>query len=84
MIWTGTKQQLLVFLEKVNNKHKTNNSEHNISHRNISILDKLIYRGKKNTLQANIYPKPTDQQSHLHAYSGHPNSFTKVYRIAKR
>ena len=62
MIWTGTKQELLEFLEKVHNKYQTNKFEHNISHRNISFLDKSIYRGKKKTLQANFYRKPTNQK----------------------
>ena len=44
MIWTGTKQELLIFLENLNSKHKTIKFEHNISHSRISFLDTLIYR----------------------------------------
>ena len=44
MIWTGTKQELLIFLENLNSKHKTIKFEHNISHSKISFLDTLIYR----------------------------------------
>ena len=73
-IWTGTKQELPIFFEKLNSKHKTIKSEHNISHSNISFLDTLIYKSKNNTLQTTLYPKPTDQQSYLHAHSDHPNS----------
>ena len=29
MIWTGTKQELLIFLENLNRKHKTIKFEHN-------------------------------------------------------
>ena len=68
MIWTGTKQELLIFLEKLNSKHKTITFEHNISNSNISLLDTLIYKDKNNTLQTNLYQKPTDQQSYLHAH----------------
>ena len=68
MIWTGTKQQLLVFLEKLNSKHKTIIFEHNISHSNISFLDTLTYIDKNNTLQVTLCWKPTDQQSCLQAH----------------
>ena len=50
MIWTGTKQELLIFLEKLNSKHKTIKFKHNISNSNISFLDMLIYKDKNNTL----------------------------------
>ena len=43
MIWTGTKQELLIFLENLNRKHKTIKFEHNISHSRTSFLDTLIY-----------------------------------------
>ena len=74
MIWTGTKQDLLMFLEKLNSKHKTIKFEHNLSHSNISFLDILIYKDKNNTLQTTIYRKPTDQQSYLHAHLDYPKS----------
>ena len=50
MIWTGTKQELLIFLEKLNSKHKTIKFAHNISSSNISFLDSLIYKDKNKTL----------------------------------
>ena len=69
MIWTGTKQELLIFLEKLNSKHKTIKFEHNVSNSNISFLNTLIYKDKNNTIQTTLYRKPTDQQSYLHAHS---------------
>ena len=42
MIWTWAKQELLIFLEKLNSKHKTLEFEHNISHGNVSFFDALI------------------------------------------
>ena len=63
MIWTGTKQELLIFLENLNSKHKTIKFEHNISHSKISFLDTLIYIDKNNTFQTTLHRKPTDQQS---------------------
>ena len=50
MIWKGTKQKLLVFLENLSSKHKTMKLGQNISHSNISFLDTLIHKGKSNTL----------------------------------
>ena len=58
MIWTGTEQELLIFLENLNSKHKTIKFEHNISH--ISFLDTLLYKHKNNTLQTTLYRKPTE------------------------
>ena len=55
MIWIGTKQELLIFLEKLNSKHKTVKFEHNISNSNTSFLDTLIYKDKNNTLQTTLY-----------------------------
>ena len=77
MIWTGTKQELLIFLENLNSKHKTIKFEHNISHSRISFLDTLIYIDKNNTLQTTLYRKPTEQQSYLHAHSYHPKSLKR-------
>ena len=50
MIWTRTKQELLVFLEHLKTKDKMIKFEHNISHSNMSLLDTLIYKDKNNTL----------------------------------
>ena len=74
MMWTGTKQQLLKFLEKLNNKHKMIKFEHKISHSNISFLHTVKGKDKNNTLQRSLYLKQTDQQSYLHAHSDHPKS----------
>ena len=77
MIWTGTKQELLIFLENLNSKHKAIKFERNISHSRISFLDILIYIEKNNTLQTTLYRKPTDQKSYLHAHSDHPKSLKR-------
>ena len=74
MMWTGTKQQLLKFLEKLNNKHKMIKFEHKISHSDISFLHTVKGKDKNNTLQRTLYLKQTDQQSYLHAHSDHPKS----------
>ena len=69
MTWTGTKQDLLIFLEKLNSKHKTIKFEREISHSNISFLDTLIHKDKNYTLQTTLYRQLTDQQSYLHVHS---------------
>ena len=87
MIWTGTKQELLIFLEMLNSKQKTIKFKHKTSHSNTSFLDTLIYKNKKSTLQTTVYQKPTDQQSYFHAHSDHPKSlkisipYSQVLRI---
>ena len=91
MIWTGTKQELLIILEKLNSKHKTIKFEHNISNNSISFLDTLIYKDKNNNLQTTLYRKPTDQWVHictyLCAHSDHSKSlkrsipYSQVLRI---
>ena len=55
MIWTGKKQELLVFLENLTSKHKKIKFERNILHNNISLLDTIIYKNKNNTLQTTFY-----------------------------
>ena len=77
MIWAATKQELLIFLEKLNSKHKTIKFEHNISNSNTSFLDTLTYKDKSKTLQTTLYRKSIDQQSYLHAHSDHPKSLKR-------
>ena len=69
MIWTGTKQELLTFLENLNSKHKTVKFEHNIPHSRISFLDTSIYTDK-NTTENPLISNPSSMhiqtiQSHL-------------------
>ena len=83
MIWARTKQELLIFLENLNIKHKTIKFEHNVSHSRIKFLDTLIYTDKNNTLQTTLYRKPSDQQSYLHALSDHPKSLKRSIRYSQ-
>lgn len=62
IIWKGTKQEPLVFLENLSSKHKTIKLGQNISHSSISFFDTLVDKDKINTLQRTIYRKPLDQQ----------------------
>ena len=84
MIWTGTKQELLTFLEKLDSKHKTIKFEHKISHINISFLDTLI---TTTLVKTTLYRNPTDQQSYRHPNSDHQKSlkisipYSQVLRI---
>ena len=77
--WHGQElsKNYLYFYKFLNIKHKTYKFKHNISHNNISFLDALIQKDKRNTLQTILYQKPADLQSYFHAYSDHPKSLKK-------
>ena len=83
MIWTGIKQDVLVFSENSNNKHKTIKFEYTISHSNISFLETLIYKDKNNTLQTTLYRNPLISDPffmHIQTIQRH---LKKEYRIAR-
>ena len=71
IIWKGTKEQLITFINGLNKKHKTIKFEYEISSQKIPLLDTMVYKDKENNFQATLYRKPTDQQSYLHAKSEH-------------
>ena len=58
MLRTGNKQDVLVFSNNSNRKHKTIKFKYNISHSHISFLDILIYKNKINILQKTLYENP--------------------------
>ena len=67
IIWKGTKEQLITFINKLNKKHKAIKFEYEISSQKIPFLDTMVYKDKENNLQVTLYQKSTDQQSYLHA-----------------
>ena len=84
MMWTGTKQELLIFLEKLNSKHKTIKFEHDISNSNISFLDTLIYKDKNNTHRQLSTENPLISNPismHIQTIQSH---LREAYLIAKR
>ena len=67
MIWTATEEELLKFINKINQKYKTIKFDFKYSKAKIEFLDVLVYKDINNKLRITLYIKPTDHQSHLHA-----------------
>ena len=66
MIWNGTTEELILFIDDLNKKHKTIKFDYKISTKQIEFLDKMVYRDQKHKIQTMIFSKPTDQQTYLH------------------
>ena len=69
MIWTGTEEERLRFINELKQKHKTMKFEFKYSKPKIEFLDVLVYKDINNKLQITLCKKPTDRQSYLHAKS---------------
>ena len=67
MIWTATEEELLKFINKINQKYKTIKFDFKYTKAKIEFLDVLVYKDINNKLRITLYIKPTDHQSHLHA-----------------
>ena len=74
MILKGKKTELMTFIKKLHEKHKTIKFDFQISTRNIAFLDAMLYKDKNNKTQTTLYHKPKDQHVFLHAKSEHPIS----------
>ena len=78
MIWTGAEEELLKFINELNQKDKTINLISSIQKQNSiifwNVLDVLVYEDTNNKLQTTLYKNPYDCQSYLHANSEHPRS----------
>ena len=74
MTWTDTEEELLKFIKELKQKHKTIKFDFKYSKTTIKFLDFLVYKDVNNKVQTNLYKKPTDRQSYLHANSEHPRS----------
>ena len=72
-IWTGTKENLIEYLEELNQKHDSIKFEYKISKTKLTFLDTEI-QIKDNKLITKFYRKPTDRQNFLHANSEHPKN----------
>ena len=62
MIWTDTEEELLKFINELNQKHKTIKSDFKFSKTEIEFLDVLVYKDINNKLQITLYKKPTDRK----------------------
>ena len=74
MIWKGKKVKLMTFVKDLNEKHKANKFDFQVSPRKIAFLDAMLYKDKNNNIQMTWYCKPTDQQAFLNTKSEHPRS----------
>ena len=72
-IWTGSKDQLITFLNDLNTKHNSIKFEYKIAQSNIPFLDTDVYF-KNNRLYINICRKETDRQKFFRIDSEHPIS----------
>ena len=81
MIWTGKEEELLKFINELNQKHKTIKFDFKYSNTKKRIFRcSSVQEDINNKLQTSLYKKPTDYQSYLHANSDHPRSLKE--RIA--
>ena len=72
-IWTGTKEQLTNYLNKLNKKHNSIKFQYRISQTSITFLDGEVSI-QNNKLVTKIYRKNTNRQNFLHIDSDHPKS----------
>ena len=70
-IWTGSKDQLITFLNDLDAKLNSIKLEYKILQSSIPFLDVEVYI-KSNKLDTNIYRKKTGRQNILHINSEHP------------
>lgn len=89
LLWTGTFDELLIFVEDLNKLHPTIKFDAKHSKTTVEFLDTRIYKSKDGKLQTTLYTKPTDRQSYLHNKSYHPKSckrsiaYSQALRIKK-
>ena len=72
MIWTGSEQELLDFMNDLNKKYYSIKFEFKYSETIIEFLDVLAYKDQNNILQITIFRKQMDQQNYLDHWSDYP------------
>ena len=60
LIWTGSEQELLDFMNDLNKKHPSIKFKSKYSQTKIEFLDVLVYKDQNNMLQTTIHRKQTD------------------------
>lgn len=71
IIWTGTEERLIAFIEEFNTVHPNISFSHVYSQTEINFLDVHV-RVLAGSLETSVYRKPTDRQQYLHFDSCHP------------
>ena len=79
IIWTGSEQELLDFMNNLNKKHPSIKFEFKYSQTKIEFLNVLVYKDQNNMLETTIHRKQTDRQNYLDARSEHPKSLIYLF-----
>ncbi len=87
IVWTGTKEEFLTFMNRINTVHSTIKFTYEISETEITFLDITLYKGTrfqtKGILDIRTHIKPTNKQLYVHATSYHPASTGKSITIGE-
>ena len=87
LVWTGTEDELRMFLSDINKVHRTIQFTWEISHSEITFLDTTLYKGprfmREGTLDIRTHIKPTNKQLYVHASSYHPPGTRKGIAIGE-
>ena len=60
MIWNGTTEGIILFMDELNKKHKTIKFDYKISTKQIEFLDTVVYRYQQHKIRTMIFRKPTN------------------------
>ena len=87
IIWTGTEEEFLEFMKKINNLHDTIKFTHSYNKvdKSTTYLDMTV-KISKNKIETDLYRKPTDKIQYLLPSSCHPSHIFKSipYSLALR
>ena len=62
--------QLLEFIQRINEVHSSNKFEFKFSNKEINFLDTVVYKTPTGKLETKLYAKDADQHAYLHRSSG--------------
>ena len=89
IVWTGTRQQFIDFIGKVNEKYPSIKFKYQISNKAVDFPDTAVYIDENNKLETKLYRRPTDRQNYLHRKSEHPTNlkinipYSQAHRIKR-
>ena len=82
LIWTGTKEELEIYMKTINQIHNTIKFTYEASDKELTFLDITLYKGDRflneNILDIRTHIKETNKQLYVHADSYHPNATKKA------
>jgi hypothetical protein len=81
-IWGGTEEELLEWVQFLNNSHTSIKFTLEFSKIEIPFLDTLVYIDN-NKIKTKLYKKPTDNKQYLHFNSEHPAHIKKAIPYAQ-